>query len=132
MIKVGTYNIQKCGADKINRNKEKLSILLTLFDMVFIQELQKTVHDTDIKKLYDSATHSHVLSELVGRNTYKEKYCCIYNKFKLVCETSYTFDDKKIFGKDCFERFHLLQNLFVCIIKNRFILSEFTPNRQIL
>ena len=104
IIKIGTYNIQKCSTNKINIHKNILSILINLYDVVFIQELQKNTQDSDVVKLYNNITHTHILSELVGRNTYKERYCYIYNKTKVKCIEHYLFDDKKNFNVDCFER----------------------------
>jgi endonuclease/exonuclease/phosphatase family metal-dependent hydrolase len=111
MLKVGTFNIQKCGKTKIKQYSNKLSILLSLYDVVFVQEIQKLVLDDDVRKMYDNATHMHVLSEISGRGTYKEKYCCIYKKSIRLVE-SMTFDDDTILGKDCFDRNPFIVTLF--------------------
>lgn len=104
LLKIGTYNIQKCSAKKIESHRKIFYDLINLYDVIFIQEIQTTVNDVDIQKIYDNKTHTHVLSTLVGRNKYKEKYCYIYNKNKIKVIDSYIFDDIKNLNVDCFER----------------------------
>lgn len=104
LIKFCTYNVQKCSSSKLDKNKIILKKLIELFDVIFLQELQSTIENSDIEKLYDKNIYSHVLSDLTGRKKYKEKYCYIFKINKFNCNKYFTFDDEKIFNEDCFER----------------------------
>lgn len=104
MIKICSYNIKKCNSAKIKKYINTLQNLIILCDIVFLQELQSSITDDDIQKLYNTDTYCHKLSYLVGRNKYKEKYCYIYNKQKLNYIDSYIFDDNDFLNIDCFDR----------------------------
>jgi endonuclease/exonuclease/phosphatase family metal-dependent hydrolase len=106
LIKIGCFNIKKCGQKKITEHFSEIKEIVQLYDIIFIQELQQKITDDDIIKLYDlsEGKYSHVLSDIVGRKKYHEFYCFIYNKQKINCLQSETFDDIKNLGIDCFER----------------------------
>ncbi|XP_037545335.1 deoxyribonuclease-1 [Nematolebias whitei] len=108
---LGAFNIKSFG-DQKSSNTTLMDIISTIvhrYDIILIQE----VRDNDLsatKKLMDhinkgSSQFSYVVSEPLGRRTYKERYLFVYRKERVSVVKSYTYDDGcEPCGTDTFNR----------------------------
>ncbi|KAM6905393.1 deoxyribonuclease-1 [Xenentodon cancila] len=108
---LGAFNIKSFGDNKAS-NTTLMDIISTIvhrYDIILIQE----VRDKDLsatKKLLDhvnkgSVQFSHIISEPLGRNTYKERYLFLYRKEGVSVAKNYTYDDGcEACGTDTFSR----------------------------
>ncbi|KAK2832873.1 hypothetical protein Q5P01_016762 [Channa striata] len=97
---LAAFNIKAFGANKAS-NTTLMNIIRTIvhrYDIILIQE----VRDTDLsatKKLVDHVNkgsqfrYSHIVSEPLGRSSYKERYLFLYREQTVSVAKNYTYDD---------------------------------------
>ncbi|XP_076025642.1 deoxyribonuclease-1 [Genypterus blacodes] len=96
---LGAFNIKSFG-DKKASNSTLMDIISTIvhrYDIILIQE----VRDSDLsatRKLMErvnkgSAEFRHIVSEPLGRSSYKERYLFIYREQTVSVVKNYTYDD---------------------------------------
>ncbi|XP_068100449.1 deoxyribonuclease-1-like 2 [Hyperolius riggenbachi] len=113
-LKIGAFNIQSFGDSKMT-NPDVSSIILKIlprYDIVLIQE----VRDSDLSAVellmtqlnsdYDKPLYSHVISDSLGRDAYKEQYLFIYRNDKVTAQDSYHYHDHNLYTgeEDTFSR----------------------------
>ncbi|XP_069566257.1 deoxyribonuclease-1 [Brachyistius frenatus] len=108
---LGAFNIKSFGDKKVS-NTTLMNIISTIihrYDIILIQE----VRDVDLsatKKLMEhvnkgSPQFRYVVSEPLGRRTYKERYLFLYRDQKVSVAKNYTYDDGcEPCGTDTFSR----------------------------
>ncbi|XP_070778954.1 deoxyribonuclease-1 [Enoplosus armatus] len=110
---LGAFNIKSFG-DKKSSNATLMSIISTIvhrYDIILIQE----VRDSDLsatKKLMEHVNkgspqfrYSHIVSEPLGRSSYKERYLFLYREQTVAVAKNYTYDDGcEPCGTDTFSR----------------------------
>ncbi|KAM4531815.1 deoxyribonuclease-1 [Odontesthes bonariensis] len=108
---LGAFNIKSFG-DKKASNTTLMDIISTIvhrYDIILIQE----VKDSDLsatKKLMDhvnkcSPQFGYIVSEPLGRSTYKERYLFLYREQKVSVVKNYTYEDGcETCGTDSFSR----------------------------
>uniref|UniRef100_A0A673IMP1 Deoxyribonuclease-1-like n=1 Tax=Sinocyclocheilus rhinocerous TaxID=307959 RepID=A0A673IMP1_9TELE len=110
---IGAFNIKSFGDSKAS-NATLLDIITKVihrYDIVLIQE----VRDSDLsatKKLMQSVNggsspyeYQYIVSEPLGRNTYKERYLFIYRRQTVAVANSFQYDDGcESCGTDTFNR----------------------------
>ncbi|KAF7220580.1 deoxyribonuclease-1 isoform X1 [Nothobranchius furzeri] len=108
---LGAFNIRSFG-DKKSSNTTLMDIISTIvhrYDVILIQE----VRDNDLsatKKLMarvnkDARVFGYVVSEPLGRSTYKERYLFLYREERVAAVKHYTYDDGcEACGTDTFSR----------------------------
>ncbi|KAM9391411.1 deoxyribonuclease-1 [Pholidichthys leucotaenia] len=108
---LGAFNIKSFGDTKVS-NATLMNIISTIvhrYDVLLIQE----VRDSDLsatKKLMehvnkDSFEFKYIVSEPLGRSTYKERYLFLYRDQKVSVAKNYTYDDGcEPCGTDTFSR----------------------------
>ncbi|XP_047428059.1 deoxyribonuclease-1 [Mugil cephalus] len=126
---LGAFNIKTFGDTKASDSTVMniISTIVQRYDVVVIQE----VRDTDLsatKKLMElvnkgSSQYSYVVSEPLGRSTYKEQYLFIYKISTVSVVKSYTYDDGcESCGTDTFNR-----EPFVVMFSSKYsVLNNFT------
>ncbi|XP_020507705.1 deoxyribonuclease-1 isoform X1 [Labrus bergylta] len=98
---LGAFNIKSYG-DKKASNTTLMNLISTIvhrYDIILIQE----VRDNDLSattKLMEHVNkgspqfrYSHIVSEPLGRSTYKERYLFLYREQMVSVVKNYTFDD---------------------------------------
>uniref|UniRef100_A0A667WJZ2 Deoxyribonuclease n=1 Tax=Myripristis murdjan TaxID=586833 RepID=A0A667WJZ2_9TELE len=110
-LRLAAFNIKSFG-DKKASNATLMDIITTIvhrYDVVLIQE----VRDSDLsatKKLMervnrDTIKYGHIVSEPLGRSTYKERYLFLYREEMVSVAKNYTYDDGcEPCGTDTFNR----------------------------
>ncbi|XP_051242982.1 deoxyribonuclease-1 [Dicentrarchus labrax] len=110
---LGAFNIKSFG-DKKSSNATLMNIISTIvhrYDIILIQE----VRDSDLsatKKLMEHVNkgspqfrYSHIVSEPLGRSSYKERYLFLYREQTVSVVKNYTYDDGcEACGTDTFSR----------------------------
>ncbi|XP_073349796.1 deoxyribonuclease-1 [Pagrus major] len=110
---LGAFNIKSFG-DKKSSNTTLMNIISTIvhrYDIVLIQE----VRDSDLsatKRLMEHVNkgspqfrYSHIVSEPIGRSSYKERYLFLYREQTVSVVKNYTYDDGcEPCGTDTFSR----------------------------
>ncbi|XP_076609198.1 deoxyribonuclease-1-like [Chaetodon auriga] len=108
---LGAFNIKSFGDTKAS-NQEVMNIISKIihrYDIILIQE----VRDSDLsatKKLMEhvnkgSPQYKYIVSEPLGRSTYKERYLFLYREQMVSMAKSYTYDDGcESCGTDTFSR----------------------------
>ncbi|XP_036945444.1 deoxyribonuclease-1 [Acanthopagrus latus] len=110
---LGAFNIKTFG-DKKSSNTTLMNIISTIvhrYDIILIQE----VRDSDLSATNRLMEHvnkgspefrySHIVSEPLGRSTYKERYLFLYREQTVSVVKSYTYDDGcEPCGTDTFSR----------------------------
>ncbi|XP_040918759.1 deoxyribonuclease-1-like isoform X1 [Toxotes jaculatrix] len=108
---LGAFNIKTFG-DKKASNTTLMDIISTIvhrYDIILIQE----VRDSDLsatKKLMEhvnkgSPQYSYIISEPLGRSSYKERYLFLYREHTVSVVKNYTYDDGcEPCGTDTFSR----------------------------
>ncbi|XP_041813683.1 deoxyribonuclease-1-like [Chelmon rostratus] len=108
---LGAFNIKSFGDTKASNPvvMNIISEIIHRYDIILIQE----VRDSDLsatKKLMDlvnrgSPQFNYIVSEPLGRSTYKERYLFIYRESTVSVAKSYTYDDGcESCGTDTFSR----------------------------
>uniref|UniRef100_A0A667X9Q7 Deoxyribonuclease n=1 Tax=Myripristis murdjan TaxID=586833 RepID=A0A667X9Q7_9TELE len=112
-LRLAAFNIKSFG-DKKASNATLMDIITTIvhrYDVVLIQE----VRDSDLsatKKLMERVNrgspqfrYGHIVSEPLGRSTYKERYLFLYREEMVSVAKNYTYDDGcEPCGTDTFNR----------------------------
>ncbi|XP_071390887.1 deoxyribonuclease-1 [Centroberyx affinis] len=112
-LRLGAFNIKSFG-DKKASNTTLMDIISTIvhrYDIILIQE----VRDSDLsatKKLMEHVNkgspqfrYRHVVSEPLGRSTYRERYLFLYREQTVSVAKNYTYDDGcESCGTDTFNR----------------------------
>ncbi|XP_017294570.1 deoxyribonuclease-1 [Kryptolebias marmoratus] len=123
---LGAFNIKSFG-DKKSSNTTLMDIIGTIvhrYDIILIQE----VRDNDLsatKRLMDhvnkgSPQFKYVVSEPLGRSTYKERYLFLYREERVSVVKHYTYDDGcEPCGTDTFSR-----EPFVVMFSSRYTAVE--------
>ncbi|XP_068605967.1 deoxyribonuclease-1 [Brachionichthys hirsutus] len=110
---LGAFNIKSFG-DKKASNITLMDIISTIvhrYDIILIQE----VRDSDLsatRKLMEHVNkgapqfrYSHIVSEPLGRSSYKERYLFLYREQTVSVAKNYTYnDDHGVCGTDTFMR----------------------------
>ncbi|XP_015253349.1 PREDICTED: deoxyribonuclease-1-like 2 [Cyprinodon variegatus] len=96
---LGAFNIQSFGTKKASDKNlmETIAQIVRRYDIVLIQE----VRDIDLSatnKLMEYVnricpTYSYIVSEPLGRNTYKERYLFLYREESVSVVENYTYND---------------------------------------
>ncbi|KAK5856808.1 hypothetical protein PBY51_008378 [Eleginops maclovinus] len=97
---IGAFNIKQFG-DKKSSNTTLMDVISAVvhrYDIILIQE----VRDTDLsatKRLMGhvnkaSPQYKHIVSEPLGRSTYKERYLFLYREQTVSVVKHFTYDDK--------------------------------------
>uniref|UniRef100_W5K4M2 Deoxyribonuclease n=1 Tax=Astyanax mexicanus TaxID=7994 RepID=W5K4M2_ASTMX len=98
---IGAFNVQTFGNKKASNATllEYISTIVHRYDIVLIQE----VRDNDlsatnrlmqqVNKGSSPYTYDHIVSEPLGRTTYKERYLFIYRNEKVSVVKNFTYDD---------------------------------------
>lgn len=98
---LGAFNIKALGDKKVSNSTvmDIISTIIHRYDVVLIQE----VRDNDLsatKKLMEHINkgsspfrYSHVVSEPLGRSSYKERYLFLYREDRVSVVKNYTYDD---------------------------------------
>ncbi|XP_038125168.1 deoxyribonuclease-1-like [Cyprinodon tularosa] len=96
---LGAFNIQKFGPRKASDDNlmDKIAQIVHRYDIVLIQE----VLDSDLsvtKELMEYVnricpTYSYIVSEPLGRSTYKERYLFLYREESVSVVENYTYND---------------------------------------
>ncbi|TMS14749.1 Deoxyribonuclease-1 [Larimichthys crocea] len=112
-LRLAAFNIKSFG-DKKSSNVTLMDIISTIvhrYDIILIQE----VRDSDLsatKRLMEHVNkgspqpeYSHIVSEPLGRSSYKERYLFLYREQAVSVVKSYTYDDCcEACGTDTFNR----------------------------
>ncbi|XP_053550483.1 deoxyribonuclease-1-like [Bombina bombina] len=112
-LNIGAFNIQAFGDTKIN-NAQVASVLMKIlprYDIVLIQE----VRDADLSAvkilmnklncLGSGEVFSYVVSDQLGRDTYKERYLFVYRNDHVAVLDSYHYHDHNMYTQeDTFSR----------------------------
>ncbi|TKS92412.1 Deoxyribonuclease-1 [Collichthys lucidus] len=112
-LRLAAFNIKSFG-DKKSSNVTLMDIISTIvhrYDIILIQE----VRDSDLsatKRLMEHVNkgspqpeYSHIVSEPLGRSSYKERYLFLYREQAVSVIKSYTYDDGcEPCGTDTFNR----------------------------
>ncbi|XP_027132377.1 deoxyribonuclease-1-like [Larimichthys crocea] len=112
-LRLAAFNIKSFG-DKKSSNVTLMDIISTIvhrYDIILIQE----VRDSDlsatkrlmehVNKLDSQPEYSHIVSEPLGRSSYKERYLFLYREQAVSVVKSYTYDDGcEPCGTDTFNR----------------------------
>ncbi|KAG8006686.1 Deoxyribonuclease-1 [Nibea albiflora] len=104
-LRLAAFNIKSFG-DKKSSNVTLMDIISTIvhrYDIILIQE----VRDSDLsatKRLMEHV-NNHIVSEPLGRSSYKERYLFLYREQTVSVVKSYTYDDGcESCGTDTFSR----------------------------
>uniref|UniRef100_A0AAY5EWW5 Deoxyribonuclease n=1 Tax=Electrophorus electricus TaxID=8005 RepID=A0AAY5EWW5_ELEEL len=119
---IGAFNIRSFG-DKKASNATLLDIITKIvhrYDIILIQE----VKDSDLSatnKLMENPSpynYKHIVSEPLGRSTYKERYLFIYRQETVSVVKNFTYDDGcEPCGTDTF-----IREPFVVMFSSNFVL----------
>ncbi|XP_066498381.1 deoxyribonuclease-1 [Hoplias malabaricus] len=134
---IGAFNVQTFGNKKAS-NATLLDIISTIvlrYDVVLIQE----VRDSDlsatnrlmqqVNKGSSPYTYRHIVSEPLGRSSYKERYLFIYREETVSVVKNFTFDDGcEPCGNDTFirEPFVVMFSSNFSVVKNFVLVPQHT------
>ncbi|XP_022603680.1 deoxyribonuclease-1-like [Seriola dumerili] len=134
---LGAFNIKSFG-DKKASNATLMNIISTIvhrYDIILIQE----VRDSDLSatnKLMEHVNkgspefrYRHIVSEPLGRNSYKERYLFLYREDTVSVAKNYTYDDgNELFGTDTFirEPFVVMFSSKYTAVKNFVLIPQHT------
>ncbi|OCT61689.1 deoxyribonuclease-1 [Xenopus laevis] len=112
-LKIGAFNIRAFGDSKIT-NPAVSSVLMKIlprYDIVVIQEVRDADHSAvkllmqKLNSLNTGSVYSHVISDTLGRDAYKEQYLFVYRNDKVSVQDSYHYHDHCMYtGEDTFSR----------------------------
>lgn len=111
-LKLAAFNIRSFGETKISNATLSKNIvqILSRYDIAVIQEVRDS-HLTAVGKLLDKLnektpnTYQYVVSEPLGRSTYKERYLFVFRPDQVSVLDSYLYDDGcEPCGNDTFSR----------------------------
>jgi len=110
-LKIGAFNIKTFGVSKMS-DAPVVDVLVDIcvrYDILLIQEIRDKSGEAiqDLLALVNSASkdaYSMIISDRLGRSSYKEQYCFFYRHDKVSVTDSYHFDDGVDDYTDTFER----------------------------
>ncbi|XP_045398401.1 deoxyribonuclease-1 isoform X2 [Lemur catta] len=111
-LRIAAFNIQTFGETKMSNATLSNYIvqILSRYDVALVQEVRDS-HLTAVGKLLDKLnqdapdTYRYVVSEPLGRNSYKERYLFVYRPDQVAVLDSYYYDDGcEPCGNDTFSR----------------------------
>ncbi|XP_008069311.1 deoxyribonuclease-1 [Carlito syrichta] len=111
-LKIAAFNIRTFGETKMSNATLSSYIvqILSRYDIALVQEVRDS-HLTAVGKLLDELnqdtpnTYHYVVSEPLGRNSYKERYLFVYRPDQVSVLDSYYYDDGcEPCGNDTFSR----------------------------
>uniref|UniRef100_F7F2T5 Deoxyribonuclease n=2 Tax=Ornithorhynchus anatinus TaxID=9258 RepID=F7F2T5_ORNAN len=111
-LKIASFNIRTFGEKKITNVTiaDVIVKILNRYDIALIQEVRDS-RLTAVGKLMDKLnrdspdTYRFVVSEPLGRGSYKEQYLFVFRPEKVSLLDSYQYDDsRESFGNDTFSR----------------------------
>ncbi|XP_029426027.1 deoxyribonuclease-1 isoform X2 [Nannospalax galili] len=111
-LKIAAFNIRTFGETKMSNATLSSYIvqILSRYDIALVQEVRDS-HLVVVGKLLDELnrvkpdTYHYVVSEPLGRNTYKERYLFVYRPDQVSVLDSYYYDDGcEPCGNDTFSR----------------------------
>ncbi|XP_073916065.1 deoxyribonuclease-1 isoform X2 [Castor canadensis] len=111
-LKIAAFNIQTFGETKMSNATLSNYIvqILSRYDIALVQEVRDT-YLVAVGKLLDKLnqdapdTYRYVVSEPLGRNSYKERYLFVYRPDQVTALDSYYYDDGcEPCGNDTFSR----------------------------
>uniref|UniRef100_A0A2K6G377 Deoxyribonuclease n=2 Tax=Propithecus coquereli TaxID=379532 RepID=A0A2K6G377_PROCO len=111
-LRITAFNIQTFGETKMSNATLSNYIvqILSRYDIALVQEVRDS-HLTAVGKLLDKLnqdapdTYHYVVSEPLGRNSYKERYLFVYRPDQVSVLDSYYYDDGcEPCGNDTFSR----------------------------
>lgn len=110
-LRIGAYNIKSYGMTKVAKPFviENIVKIVARYDLVLIQEIrnkdEKAVYELK-KKLeeYTNNAYSVIISEPLGRSTYKEQYAYLYKNKTVSLVSHYIYDDGLEPFEDTFSR----------------------------
>ncbi|KAM4025408.1 deoxyribonuclease-1-like isoform 2-T2 [Anomaloglossus baeobatrachus] len=112
-FKIGAFNIQAFGDSKMNKPEVCAIIMKILlrYDIVLIQEVRDAdlsaveTMMTELNSQLSEPLYSYVVSDTLGRDTYKERYLFVYRNDKVSVHDSYHYHDHNMYtGEDAFSR----------------------------
>ncbi|XP_020851182.1 deoxyribonuclease-1 [Phascolarctos cinereus] len=111
-LRIAAFNIKTFGETKMSNDtiSDYIVMILNQYDIALVQEVRDS-HLTAVGKLMDKLngdspnTYHYVVSEPLGRNTYKERYLFVFRPDKVSALDSYYYDDGcESCGNDTFSR----------------------------
>ncbi|XP_038619098.1 deoxyribonuclease-1 [Tachyglossus aculeatus] len=111
-LKIASFNIRTFGEKKISNVTiaDIIVKILNRYDIALIQEVRDS-HLTAVGKLMDKLNrdspdaYHFIVSEPLGRNSYKERYLFVFRPEKVSLLDSYQYDDGcECYGNDTFSR----------------------------
>ncbi|XP_011374804.1 deoxyribonuclease-1 isoform X3 [Pteropus vampyrus] len=111
-LRIAAFNIQTFGETKMSNATLSTYIvqILNRYDIALVQEVRDS-HLTAVGKLLDRLnqddpnTYHYVVSEPLGRNSYKERYLFVFRPDQVSAMDSYQYDDGcEPCGNDTFSR----------------------------
>ncbi|XP_074136091.1 deoxyribonuclease-1 [Sminthopsis crassicaudata] len=111
-LRIASFNIRTFGETKMSNNtiSDYIVMILNQYDIALIQEVRDK-HLTAVGKLMDKLNkdspnaYHFVVSEPLGRNSYKERYLFVFRPDKVSVLDSYQYDDGcEPCGNDTFSR----------------------------
>ncbi|XP_072459360.1 deoxyribonuclease-1 [Notamacropus eugenii] len=111
-LKIGSFNIRSFGETKMSNTtiSDYIVRILNRYDIALIQEVRDS-HLTAVGKLMDKLNrdspnaYHFVVSDPLGRNSYKERYLFVFRPEKASVLDSYYYDDGcESCGTDVFSR----------------------------
>ncbi|XP_043833016.1 deoxyribonuclease-1 [Dromiciops gliroides] len=111
-LRIAAFNIRSFGETKMSNNtiSDYIVMILNQYDIALVQEVRDS-HLTAVGKLMDKLNrdspnaYHFVVSEPLGRSTYKERYLFVFRPDKVSVLDSYYYDDGcEPCGNDTFSR----------------------------
>ncbi|XP_024409067.1 deoxyribonuclease-1 [Desmodus rotundus] len=111
-LRIAAFNIRSFGETKMSNAtlSNYIAQILSCYDIVLVQEVRDS-HLTAVRKLLDRLnqdnpdTYHYVVSEPLGRNSYKERYLFLFRPDQVTVLDSYQYDDGcEPCGNDTFSR----------------------------
>lgn len=110
-LRVGAYNLKNFGSTKVENAfvLEHMVQILARYDVALLQEIRNKDEVAiyrlrDALKLYTGINFQIIISEPIGRSTYKEQYAYLYNPDRVSLIGHYLYDDGIEPFEDTFSR----------------------------
>lgn len=127
-LKIGSFNVKNFGATKAANPyvMRRLAKVLARYDIAFLQELRNKDQMAifALKEAVEQFTgkrFSIIISQPLGRSTYKEQYAYLFNPNKVSLEDYYTYEDGEEPIYDTFSR-----EPFIAQFKDKATKTRFT------
>ncbi len=127
-LKIGSFNVKNFGTTKASNPyvMRRLARVLARYDIAFLQELRNKDQMAifalkEALETYTGKRYSIIISQPLGRSTYKEQYAYLFNPSKVSLEDYYTYEDGEEPIYDSFSR-----EPFIAQFKDRATKTKFT------